>query len=152
MWMRSLSMLLITMTPSHLPRERWTWFIASLTKMPVVLPFEVENISFFKPIWCDGCEDLYSMFNRGSFLNNAFHQLLLFLRVILISSDKASHGHNKIKEQYIISPTCGWVHPRSSMVYHHDGRSVWYRVRIGWCCGLFDRPQHLQVASGLLDN
>jgi hypothetical protein len=62
----------------------------------VALPFEVEAVHFFQPIWSDGCEDLYSKLNRqskvnsGSFPNNAVHQLFLFLSVILVSSDKAS--------------------------------------------------------------
>jgi hypothetical protein len=77
----------------------------------VALPFEVENVLFFKPIWSDGCEDLYSQLNAtsetngGTFPNNAVHQLFLFLRVILISSDKASIGSNKMADQFNISPT-----------------------------------------------
>ena len=77
----------------------------------VALPFEVENVLFFKPIWSDGCEDLYSQLNTksetngGTFPNNAVHQLFLFLRVILISSDKASIGSNKMADQFNISPT-----------------------------------------------
>ena len=77
----------------------------------VALPFEVENVLFFKPIWSDGCEDLYSQLNAksetngGTFPNNAVHQLFLFLRVILISSDKASVGSNKMADQFNISPT-----------------------------------------------
>jgi hypothetical protein len=56
----------------------------------VALPFEVEAVHFFKPIWSNGCEDLYSKLNcqskinSGSFPNNAVHQLFLFLRVILL--------------------------------------------------------------------
>jgi hypothetical protein len=78
----------------------------------VALPFEVENVLFFKPIWSDGCEDLYSQLNAksvtngGTFPNNAVHQLFLFLRVILISSDKASIGSIKMADQFNISPTC----------------------------------------------
>ena len=78
----------------------------------VALPFEVENVLFFKPIWSDGCEDLYSQLNAksktngGTFPNNAVHQqLFLFLCVILISSDKASVGSNKMADQFNISPT-----------------------------------------------
>jgi hypothetical protein len=77
----------------------------------VALPFEVENVLFFKPIWSDGCEDLYSQLNAksetngGTFPTNAVHQLFLFLRVILISSDKASVGSNKMADQFNISPT-----------------------------------------------
>ncbi|KAL3816759.1 hypothetical protein ACHAXA_004911 [Cyclostephanos tholiformis] len=77
----------------------------------VALPFEVENVSFFKPIWSDGCEDLFSKLNQqsenngGTFPNNAVHQLFLILRVILISSDKASQGSNKMADQFNISPT-----------------------------------------------
>jgi hypothetical protein len=77
----------------------------------VALPFEVENVLFFKPIWSDGCEDLYSQLNAksvtngGTFPNNAVHQLFLFLRVILVSSDKASIGSNKMEGQFNISPT-----------------------------------------------
>ena len=77
----------------------------------VALPFEVENVLFFKPIWSDGCEDLYSQLNAksetngGTFPNNAVHQLFLFLRVIVISSDKASVGSNKMADQFNISPT-----------------------------------------------
>jgi hypothetical protein len=78
----------------------------------VALPFEVEAVNFFKPIWSNGCEDLYSKLdrlskvNRGSFPNNAVHQLFLFLRVILVSSDKASQGSNKkMEDQYNISAT-----------------------------------------------
>ncbi len=77
----------------------------------VALPFEVENVLFFKPIWSDGCEDLYSQLNAksetngGTFPNNAVHQLFLFLPVILISSDKASVGSNKMADQFNISPT-----------------------------------------------
>jgi hypothetical protein len=78
----------------------------------VALPFEVETVSFFKPIWSDGCEDLYTKLNAGSeanggtFPNNAVHQLFLILRVILVSSDKASLGTNKMEDQFNISPTC----------------------------------------------
>ena len=77
----------------------------------VALPFEVETVSFFKPIWSDGCEDLYSQLNResenngGTFPNNAVHQLFLILRVILVSSDKARQGSNKMADQFNISPT-----------------------------------------------
>jgi len=77
----------------------------------VALPFAVENILFFKPIWSDGCEDLYSKLNResetngGTFPNNAVHQLFLILRVILVSCDKASIGSNKMADQFNISPT-----------------------------------------------
>ena len=77
----------------------------------VALPFEVETVSFFKPIWSDGCEDLYTKLNAaseangGTFPNNAVHQLFLILRVILVSSDKASLGTNKMADQFNISPT-----------------------------------------------
>ena len=77
----------------------------------VALPFKVENVLFFKPIWSDGCEDLYSQLNAkrvtngGTLPNNAVHQLFLFLRVILVSSDKASIGSNKMEGQFNISPT-----------------------------------------------
>jgi hypothetical protein len=77
----------------------------------VALPFKVENVLFFEPIWSDGCEDLYSQLNAksvtngGTFPNNAVHQLFLFLRVILVSSDKASIGSNKMEDQFNISPT-----------------------------------------------
>ncbi len=78
----------------------------------VALPFEVENVSFFKPIWSDGCEDLFSKLNLesenngGTFPKNAVHQLFLILRVILVNSDKASIGSNKMADQFNISPTC----------------------------------------------
>jgi hypothetical protein len=78
----------------------------------VALPFEVEAVHFFKPIWSNGCEDLYSKLNPQSkvngcsFPNNAVHQLFLFLRVILVSSDKASQGSNKMDNQFNISATC----------------------------------------------
>ncbi len=77
----------------------------------VALPFEVEAVHFFKPIWSNGCEDLYSKLNpqskvnSGSFPNNAVHQLFLFLPVILVSSDKASRGSNKMDNQFNISAT-----------------------------------------------
>ena len=77
----------------------------------VALPFEVENVSFFKPIWSDCCEDLYSKLNHESkvnsstFPNNAVHQLFLILRVILVSSDKASQGSNKMADQFNILPS-----------------------------------------------
>ena len=76
----------------------------------VALPFEVENVSFFKPIWSDGCEDLFSKLNtesennEGTFPNNAVHQLFLILRVILVSSDKACQGSNKMANQLNILP------------------------------------------------
>ena len=69
----------------------------------VALPWEVENISF-KSIWSDGCEDLYSKLNTqsvvngGKFPNIEVHQLFLFLRVIVVSSDKASQGSNKMED------------------------------------------------------
>ncbi len=75
------------------------------------LPFEVGNVSFSKPIWSNGCEDLFSKLNResevndGTFPNNAVHQLFLILCVILVSSDKASQGSNKMADQLNISPT-----------------------------------------------
>ena len=77
----------------------------------VALPWEVENISFFKPIWSNGCEDLYaklntqSAVNSGTFPNNAVHQLFLFLCVIVVSSDRASQGSNKMEDQFNISLT-----------------------------------------------
>jgi len=86
---------------------------ASIWSSPqlVALPFEVENVLFFKPIRSDGCEDLYSKLNResetkgGTFPNNAVHQVFLILRVILVSCDKASIGSNKMADQFNISPT-----------------------------------------------
>jgi hypothetical protein len=45
----------------------------------VALPFEVEAVHFFKPIWSNGCEELYSKLNHqskvngGSVPNNAVH-------------------------------------------------------------------------------
>ena len=54
---------------------------------------------------------IYSKLNRksevngGTFPNNAVHQLFLILRVILVSSDKASQGSNKMADQFNISPT-----------------------------------------------
>ncbi len=77
----------------------------------VALPFEVEVVHFFKPIWSNGCEELYyklncqSKVNGGSVPNNAVHQLFLFLRVILVSSDKASQESNKLDDQFNISAT-----------------------------------------------
>jgi hypothetical protein len=77
----------------------------------LALPFEVEAVHFFKPIWSDGCEELYSKLNHqsevngGSVPNNAVHQLFLFLRIILVSSDKASQGSNKLDDQFNISAT-----------------------------------------------
>ena len=78
----------------------------------VALPFEVETVSYFKPIWSDGCGDLYTKLNSesedngGTFPNNAVHQLFLILRVIMLSSDKASQGsnNNKMEDQFNISP------------------------------------------------
>jgi hypothetical protein len=86
---------------------------ANIWSLPqvVALPFEVEAVHFFKPIWSNGCEDLYSKLNHqskvigGSFPNNAIHQLFLFLCVILVSSDKASQRSNKMEDQYNISAT-----------------------------------------------
>ena len=63
----------------------------------VALPFEVESVIFFKPIWSDGCETLFSQLNAqsevngGTVPNNAVHQMFLYLRVILVSSEKAIH-------------------------------------------------------------
>ena len=56
----------------------------------VALPFEVESVIFFKPIWSDGCETLFSQLNAqsevngGTVPNNAVHQMFLYLRVILV--------------------------------------------------------------------
>ena len=35
----------------------------------VALPFEVESVIFFKPIWSDGCETLFSQLNAQSEVN-----------------------------------------------------------------------------------
>jgi hypothetical protein len=76
----------------------------------VALPFEVENF-YSSSLSGVMCEDLYSKLNHesktngGTFPNNAVHQLFLFLRVILVSSDKASIGSNKMEDQFNISPT-----------------------------------------------
>ncbi len=46
-------------------------------------PFEVKNVIFFKPIWSDGCETLFSKLNSqrqvngGTVSNNAVHQMFL---------------------------------------------------------------------------
>jgi hypothetical protein len=78
----------------------------------VGLPFEVENVIFFKLIWSDGCETLFSKLNAqskvndGTVPNNAVHQMFLFLHVILGSSDKAIQGSNKMADQFNISPAC----------------------------------------------
>jgi hypothetical protein len=78
----------------------------------VALPFEVENVIFFKPIWSDGCETLFSKLNAQSKVNgsgvpnNAVHQMFLYLRVILVDIDKAIQGSNKMADQFNISPAC----------------------------------------------
>ena len=54
--------------------------IGSLPQV-VVLPFEVESEAYFKPIFSDGCDKLYTKLsaeseaNGGSFPNNAVHQM-----------------------------------------------------------------------------
>jgi hypothetical protein len=76
----------------------------------VALPFEVENF-YSSSLSGVMCEDLYSKLNHesktngGTFPNNAVHQLFLILRVILVSSDKAIIGSNKMADQFNISPT-----------------------------------------------
>ena len=76
----------------------------------VALPFEVESVIFFKPIWSDGCETLFSQLNAqsevngGAVPNNAVHQMFLYLHVILVSSEKAIQGSNKMAGQFNISP------------------------------------------------
>ena len=76
----------------------------------VALPLEVKNVTFFKPIWSDGCETLFSKLNAqsevngGTFPNNAAHQMFLYLHVIMVSSDKAIQGSNKMADQFNISP------------------------------------------------
>jgi hypothetical protein len=75
----------------------------------VGLPFEVENVIFFKPIWSDGWETLFSKLNTQSEVNggtvpkNAVHQMFLYLRVMLVSIDKAIQGSNKMADQFNIS-------------------------------------------------
>ncbi len=109
------------MTPLSLPKKRHKHGLlpgqhgndANIWSPPqvVALPFEVEAVHSFKPIWRNGCEGLYSKLNHqskingGSFPNNAVHQVFLFLHVILVSSDKASQGSNKMEDQYNISAT-----------------------------------------------
>jgi len=81
----------------------------------VVLPFEVENDTFFKPIFSDGCDKLYSKLsveseaNGGTFPDNAVHQMYTFLSFIAVGTKKALWGSNKIDEQVNISPTRHWV-------------------------------------------
>jgi hypothetical protein len=76
----------------------------------VALPFEVESVIFFKPIWSNGCETLFSQLNAqskvngGTVPNNAVHQMFLYLRVILVSSKKAIQGSNNMTGQFNISP------------------------------------------------
>ena len=76
----------------------------------VVLPFEVESEAYFKPIFSDGCDKLYTKLsaeseaNGGSFPDNAVHQMYTFLRFIAIGTEKAIKGSNKINEQVNISP------------------------------------------------
>jgi hypothetical protein len=66
----------------------------------VVLPFEVENEAYFKPIFNDGCDKLYSKLSAesvaagGSFPDKAVHQMYTYLRVITIGSERASRGSN----------------------------------------------------------
>ena len=78
----------------------------------VALPFEVESVIFFKPIWSNGCETLFSQLNAqrevndGTVPNIAVHQVFLYLRVILVSIDKAIQGSNKMAGQFNISPAC----------------------------------------------
>ena len=70
-----------------------------------------ENDTFFKPIFSDGCDKLYSKLSNesvaagGTFPDNAVHQMFTYLRVIAIGSERASKGSNKIAEQVNISPT-----------------------------------------------
>ena len=77
----------------------------------VVLPFEVENEAYFKPIYSDSCDKLYSKLSDesvavgGSFPDSAVHQMYTYLRIIAIGVEKATRGSNKIDEQVNISPT-----------------------------------------------
>ena len=77
----------------------------------VVLPFEVESEAYFKPIFSNGCDKLYTKLsaeseaNGGSFPNNAVHQTYTYLRFIAVGTEKAIKGSNKINEQVNISPT-----------------------------------------------
>ena len=77
----------------------------------VHLPFEVENEAYFKPIWSDGCDKLYTKLSAecvaagGSFSDKAVHQMYCYLRVIAIGSERAIRGSNKIEEQLNLSPT-----------------------------------------------
>ena len=76
----------------------------------VALPLEVKSVIFFKPIWSNGCETLFSQLNAqsevngGTVPNNAVHQMFLYLRVILVSIEKAIQGSNKMAGQLNISP------------------------------------------------
>ena len=71
---------------------------------------ERENVIFFKPIWSDCWETLFSKLNTQSEVNggtvpkNAVHQMFLYLRVMLVSIDKAIQGSNKMADQFNISP------------------------------------------------
>jgi hypothetical protein len=80
----------------------------------VILPMEVENVHYFKPIFSDGCDELYnkltgdSVANGGTFPNNAVHQMFTYLRVVVVSNDMANRGSNKkLEEQVNLSPTRG---------------------------------------------
>ena len=76
----------------------------------VHLPFEVENQAYFKPIWSDGCDKLYTKLSAecvsagGLFSDKAVHQMYCYLRVIAIGSERAIPGSNKIEEQLNLSP------------------------------------------------
>ena len=78
----------------------------------VALLFEVESVVFFKPIWSDDCETIFyqlnsqSKVNGGTVPNNAVHQMFLYLRAILVSSEKAIQGSNKMAGQFKNFPAC----------------------------------------------
>ena len=125
------------------------------------LHVEVESVIFFKPIWSDGCETLFSQLNAqskvngGTVPNNAVHQMFLYLRVILVSIEKAIQGSNKMAGQFNISPAHCWVIPygRSLSAWLHKlflrlflcGVARWMtiNIRIACCCGLLNWPQPL---------
>lgn len=77
----------------------------------VDLPFEVENVAYFKPIFSDGCDKLYAELSNesvaagGSFPDNSVHQMYTYLRVIAIGCERAIQGSNKVEGQFNISPT-----------------------------------------------
>ena len=76
----------------------------------VALPFEVESVIFFKPIWSDGCETLFSQLNAqsevngGTVPNNAVHQIVPLPACYSGSIEKAIQGSNKMAGQFNISP------------------------------------------------